>query len=191
MLKTSLSQLRALNPCAEGITFANVALPPGEFTAAEARAFGIGFDDLVWGIAALARKDPAFNERLQRWLDDCASHARALAGDEYPGIQRRRDELSRARDFEQGRLDAAVRAITRYAGRVAFSEANRATKSAAKAAVLAARLSGGNPRQSAVAGAEAAWTRAKRDATAREEAWQFDQLILRFGDPEPPASRLL
>jgi hypothetical protein len=190
-LTTSLAQLRALNPCSEGITFANVALPAGEFTAREARAAGVSFDDIVWAIAALARQDPAWDARLQRWLDECAAHVRVFAGGEYPLAQRESDERARARDFEQQRLDAAVRAITRYAGRRGFAAGSRAANAAAKAGALSAAMSGRSAVLAARASAETAFERAKQDGIAREEAWQFDRLVERFDDPEPRAVRLL
>lgn len=183
MPKTSLAQLLTLNPCTEGRSFAGVVLPPGEFGAGEARAAGVSFDDIVWGISALARKDPAIDAPLQRWLDACARHSYQMAGREYPVVQRESDERARRRDFEQGRLDAAVRAITRYAGRVAWAMASRAAGTAARAAVASTGLSGGQGRPAVSAAAEAAWNRAKEDAKRREEGWQFDRLVAVFDAP--------
>jgi hypothetical protein len=191
MLTTSLDQLRILNPCGEGMGVADVSLPDKPFTAAEARDYGISFDDILWGIAALARHDPVIDERLQRWLDDCAEHARVSCRDQYPYKQRHSDARHRRRDFEQQRLDAAVRAVTRYAGRVAWAAAHFAVGMAAKSAVLSARAAGADPRASATANATAAWNRARDDAKRREEAWQFDRLVLWFSDPPPqPLGRL-
>lgn len=190
-MKTTLSQLRALNPCASGITFADVALPERPFTAAEARDFGVSFDDIVWGIAAIARHDAEFDRRLQGWLDDCACHAWNVSGADYPGTQQSADERARRRDFEQKRLDAAIRAITRYAGRVAWAAANRAAQAAARSAVLTARAAGADLRGSATPVAKAAFERARDDAKAREEQWQFDRLILWFEEDEPQSLALL
>lgn len=188
-MKTSLTQLRMLNPCSPGMSYADTALPERPFTAAEARAYGVSFLDILWGIAALARHDAELDRRLQAWLDDCSVHAGRMAGDEYSLIQRDSDARARTRDFEQKRLDAAVRAITRYAARAAWAAANRAANAAAKSAVLSARASGADLRGSATAGATAAWNRARDDARTAEEAWQFDRLVLWFEDEEPQIAK--
>jgi hypothetical protein len=187
MLNTSLDELRMLHPCGEGIDIADRALPEQPFTAAEARDYGISFDDILWGIAALARHKTEINQRLHAWLDDCAIHSRSLAGEEYPLQQRQSDEIHRRRDFEQQRLDAAVRAVTRYAGRVGWAAAQRAVALAARSALMTAAATGANGRVSATASATSAWKRAKDAGVAREEAWQFDRMVLWFSDPEPAA----
>lgn len=191
MPTTTLVQLRALNPCAEGSAIAERVLPGQPFTAVEARAAGVSYDDVLWGVAAIARTDPEFRARLDRWLDDCANHARQLAGYDYTGVERDGDEHARWRDFDQMRLDAAVRAATRYVSRVAWAASNRAAGAAAKSGALAGAMSGGRAVDAARTAATAAWRQAKKEAREREEAWQFDRLVERFSDPEPPAVALL
>ncbi len=191
MLTTSLAQLLAMHPCVEGRTIAVNVLPHQPITAREARAAGLGYDDILWGMASISREDPEFNHRLHHWLDDCHNHAIALAQGEYPLTQRAADLRARHRDFQTRRLDAAVRAATRAAGRVAWAKASAAAGMAARSSVAAAAATGGNVRASATDQATAAWNTARDEARLAEQRWQFDRLIEWFSDPPPPVARAL
>jgi hypothetical protein len=173
---TTLAHLRSLNPCREGMEIAMHALPQDQpFTARQARDMGVPFDELLWGIAALAQRDQKWDRRLQGWLRDCATHAEEVAGHRYTLSDRQADLSARTRDFMAGRLDAAVRAAIRLRVQVGFAAGQRAVaESAARA------IERGQPARWR---AEASFNAARDAARAAEEAWQFTRLIECFEDP--------
>ena len=111
---------------------------------------------------------------LRLFAADCAEHVLWIYERDYPDDSRPRDAIQAARDYADGRIDAAARDAAWAAARAAARAAAWAAAGAAArdAARDAARVAAG-----AAAGA-AAWAA----AMAAEQAWQRQQFEQRFSD---------
>ena len=166
----TLAEVGALNPCAGRYAYALKHLPAdAPITAAQARAAGCTFDDLVWVAAAQARKDPAVERRLRLWLADCAARVLPIFYKVAPSDLRPAQAIEAARAFANGEVSDAAGDAARAAAR----DAARATARAAArdAAWDAAR--------------DAARAAARAAAWDAESAWQFGRLVLWLSDDEP------
>ena len=190
----TLSQVRALSPCSERWQHAKTVLPARKkITAAMAREAGCTFDDLVWLASTIAVARKAVERRIRHWMADCAAHVLHLYERDYPSDMRVRASIQAARDYADGKIDAAARAAawdaawaaTRDAARAAAREAARAAAWAA--AWDAAQTAAWDAARSAARAAAraAAWDAAQAAAWAAEEKGQFDRLILWLSEDEP------
>ena len=220
----TIADLNRLRPC-EGAGYRVRALlrkfNPDEahcFTAAEAKAAGCTFDNIVWAAEALARKDPAVARCLRLWKSDCAARVLSAYEAECPGDERVRNAIKASRDFANGKIDeaalyaaaraahaaraAAARAAAAHASRAATYAANaaaaglpalayRATAAAAAAAAAASAAAASAATAAAAAAAAAsAAAAAAAAASATEGQWQFNRLIRWLSNPEPKPLRL-
>jgi len=203
----TIGQLDKLSPCSTDGKRVRAALravdstPGRAFSAADARAAGCTFEDIVWVASAVALNDKAVKRRLRRWMADCAARVLHIYERDYPTDTRVRDAIQAARDFTDGKIDYAARDAARDAAwaaarAAAWAAARDAAWAAARdaardAAWDAARDAAWDAARDAARDAawDAAWD-AARDAAwdaawAAEEAWQFDRLVAWLSDPEP------
>ena len=75
-LTLSYKELVALNPCdapAIAKLMGGASKWKHQVDAAQARAAGVSFDNLVWVASAIARTDKDVERRLRLWMADCAA----------------------------------------------------------------------------------------------------------------------
>lgn len=183
-LATSIAQIRALGPCADGYRFALTGLPKeGEVTAAQAREAGCSFEDMAWYLSIEAMRDHEIWRRLQHWKADCATRVLPVFEAVYPLDSRARNAIIAVHaeagggTFAQGCPAEALAAENQ-----AWADGNvRAAQAAA-----AARTCGDATVKAAWACAHSA-VEAVRENREAELAFQYDRLVEWFtGDgPEP------
>ena len=186
----TLAEVGKLGPCWGRYAYALKHLPAdAAITAAQARAAGCTFADLVWVATAQAREDPAVERRLRLWLADCAAHVLPIFYKAAPADPRPAQAIKTSRAFANGEVSDAARdaawAAARVAARAAAGDAAWAAAWAAAgdAAWAAAGAAAGDAARAAAGdAARAAAGDAARDA---ESAWQFDRLVLWLSDDEP------
>ena len=123
-------ELKALSPCRKD--FARVSrLLGGEkgwngnrINAAQARAAGCTFDDILWAASALSRKDRDVERRVRLWMADCAARVLHIY-EKTEKSQAPRNAIIAARQFARGEIDAAAMAAARDAARAAAWAAAR------------------------------------------------------------------
>jgi hypothetical protein len=204
-------QLKDLRPCQENLSKVTRKLGGTRkwgkkaITAVEARTAGVSFDDMVWVASAIAQNDTDVERRLRLWTADCSARVLHIYERYDPTDMRVRNCIIAARKFARSDINTeelaeawasaneAVTVVARYetsdaAGSGAVDAATAAiwsidhgevlfaAKSAARATAWDAVL---DVFLDSVMGVS--WS-AAMDA---EEAWQFDQLVLRLSDPEP------
>lgn len=143
-------EVKAMHPCDN--SFRRVSKLLGgkdgwngnQISAADARAAGCSFDDIVWIASAVAGKDADVERRLRLWMADCA--ARVLHIYEKPGTSEApRNAIIAARQFARGEIDNAARAAAWVAAWAAASDAARAAEEVWQFDRLIARLSDDEP----------------------------------------------
>lgn len=168
-LAISLGDLAGLAPCEEAARRVGVLLraadPTGwrAFTAAEARAAGCTYEDIIWVAAEIARTDEAVARRLTGYLNDNAKRVLPLFEQRAPDDPRVRACIIATDDFLAGAISEAEWARAARAAWDAWAAWDARTARAARAA-WAART------------ARAAWD-ARDRGSADFGAWQFDRLI--------------
>ena len=131
----------------------------------------------VFGEARLIRKIEVWNERTTRlFAADCAEHVLRFFESKYPNDLRPRKSIEAARDFANGKIDAAARAA---AGDAARAAARAAAGDAARAAAWAAAGAAAGD-----AAWDAAWAAAWAAAGAAEKKWQTEKLCEILGIEE-------
>jgi hypothetical protein len=106
-----------------------------KITAAQARAAGATFNDIVWAASALAPSDKDIERRLRLWMADCAAHVLHVFEKERATDIRPREAIIVARQFAQGDVLAAARdAAWAAAVDAAVDAARAAARDAARAA---------------------------------------------------------
>lgn len=178
--------LKKLKPCSEGLVRVTRLLGGARkwnglvITAAEARAAGATFDDLIWAASALALTDNDIDGRVRLFLADCAAHVLHIYENFAPGDTRVRDCITAARQFSRGEIGEA--AWTKWAtGAVEAADAAWAVRAAGAAVAAGAAQAVWVAEPARAAGA----ARAAVAERAEERDWQFDRLILWLSDPEP------
>ena len=165
----TIPALNKLKPCAESGRRVRAALKNLNadkehcFTAAEARAAGCTYDDVIWAASAIAMTDHEVARRLTGFLNDNAKRVLHIFEEAAP------DDM-RVRECIQATDDWLARRITEYQWREAAWAARAARAAWADRAARAAW------------DARAAWA-------ARDEfqTWQFDRLVAWLSPvaPEP------
>jgi len=175
-------EVKALNPCTDSFRRVMKLLGGKEgwngnrISAAEARAAGCTFDDIVWIASAVAKTNADVERRLRLWMADCAAHVLHIF-EKTEASDAPRKAIIAARQFARGEIDEAAWDAARDAAWDASLDAARDAAWAAAASAAA--------RAAASAAAWAAAWDARVAARADEEAWQFDRLIARLSDDEP------
>jgi hypothetical protein len=176
----TIAQLNRLRPCREAAGPVRASLRNMDadkaraFTASDARAAGVSFENIVWAASAAARKDAGIECRLRLWVADCAARVLHIAND-----PRSTAAVVAARQFARGEIDDAALGA---AWAAALDAASAAAWAAASAAAWAAAWAAGDAAWAAASAAgDAAWAA----ATAAEKLWQFDRLIERLSVNEP------
>lgn len=185
-LAITLEDLKALQPCKDRMDVVTnlIAWNGRAVTAAEAKAAGVSFDDLVWAASSVARNDKAVGRLLRHWTADCAVRVLHIFEKQHPSDMRVRDCIKAARDYANGKIDDTARAAARAPAWAAAWAADGAAKIAAEAAVEAAGANAWTD-GAASAAAGASVEAAAEDARAAEEQWQFDRLVEWLSDDEP------
>ena len=186
----TLAQVGELNPCAGRYAYALKHLPADTaITAAQAKAAGVTFDDLVWLACAQARKDPAVERRVRLWLADCATRVLPIFYKVFPADLRPAQAIEAARAFANGKISAkelaAAWAAARAAARDATWDPARAVAGAAAGAAARAATWAAARAAAWDAARYAAWDVARDVARSAECEWQFDRLVLWFSEDEP------
>lgn len=183
----TIAALNRLKPCPNGARRVRAALRklnPDKhhcFDAAEARAAGCAYDDIVWVASAVAMRDEAVARRLVGYVNDCAIKTLPIFEECWPDDDRPRK---------------AILATTGWlAGRVSEEDWSRAAR-AARAARLAraarttwAAWDAWDVRAAGAAWAAwAAWDAWAAGATYRN--WQFSRLIYWLTADRPKTLRM-
>lgn len=127
------------------------------------------------------------SRELRLFAADCAEHVLPIYEREYPNDARPRNAIQAARDYAEGRIDAAARDAACAAARDAERDAERAAAWAASAAWAAIAASAtsrhSRPTQASVVIALAAAScAAHRVAIAAERAWQQERFNSYFAN---------
>jgi hypothetical protein len=170
-------EVKALRPCADRFRRVVKLLGGKEgwngnrISAAEARAAGCTFDDIVWIASAAATTNADVERRLRLWMADCAAHVLHIY-EKTEASDAPRKAIIAARQFARGEIDDAARDAAwdaSAAARDARIAAWDAASAAAWAAWVAARDAAWDARiaawDAASAAAWAAWV------AARDAAW--------------------
>ena len=178
-------ELKALRPCSgDGKRVVEMLGGASKWngnrvSAQTAREAGATFGDLVWAASAVARNNPDVERRLRLWMADCAARVLHIY-EKTETSAAPREAIIATRQFARGEISAAAR----DAARAAASAAARAAASAAAWAAASAAAWAAAWDAARAAAWAAAWA-ARDAASAAEEAWQFDRLILWLGESEP------
>ena len=194
----TLGQLRKLDPCRDRLNAAENALPKRRrITAAQAREFGMSFDDILWAASAVARNDNDVERRLRMWMADCAARVLHVFEAMRPADDRPRRAVEASMAFARGEILATAWAVaTNAAWEAAWNaEAHaNAWDAAATAAwdaeaawdTAAAWSAAVNAAYAANAWDALAVANAAGNAAGNaERVWQFDRLIAWLSDDEP------
>ena len=136
----SIPALRKLGPCSENYRAVYRKLRDyrnkGPYSAADAKAAGVSFEDVVWAASAVAIDNKDVERRLRLWMADCA--ARALHIYEKTGdSDAPRNAIIAARRFARGEIDdAAWDAAWAAAGDAARDAAGGAARDAGNTSVV-------------------------------------------------------
>ena len=184
-------QLKALDPCEDGLKTARKALGGARkwngnlVTAGAARDAGVSLDDILWATKKIARSDKQVARRLRHFSADCAARVLHLFEDERPNDERPRKAIEVSRAFADGQAgdaawdaagdaagDAARAAAGDAAGDAAWGAARAAAGDAAWAAAWdAARAAAGDAAWDAARAAAGAAAGAAARGAARAGAW--------------------
>lgn len=187
-------ELRALSPCSDSMERVTDLLGGArelngkKVDAAEARAAGCTFGDIIWAASSLARKHGDIDRRLLLFMADCAARVvhiyEKVGTSEAPRtaiiacrqVARLETNEPRAALLASTR-DAAWRASLEVAGSAwGASEAAAGGSSAWYVAECASLAAAGDAAKGSVRWAA---------AVTAERAWQFDRLIARLSADEP------
>lgn len=188
----SIPALRKLEPCPKNYGDAHSKLRAyrkrGPYSAADAKAAGVSFEDVVWAASAVAIESKDVERRLSLWIADCAARVLHIY-EKTESSDAPRNVIIAARRFARGEIDAAARAAARAAAwDAAWAAASDAAWDAAWAtATAAARAAAWDAARAAAwaAALDAARAAARGAVWDAEEAWQYDRLIEWLSDEEP------
>ena len=191
MIGLTYEEMMALKPCREQAKAVTKLLGGAKtwngkkISAREAVKAGVSYSDLVWAASTQARNDKDVERRLRLWLADCAAHVLHIYEKDYPDDRRPRDAIVAGRAYARGDTTDAAKAAAWDAAKAAAWDA--AIAAARDAAIAAARDAAWDAARAAAMNAawEAAWAATRGAASATEEKWQLDRLVLWLSDKEP------
>ena len=161
----SLAQVRKLEPCEEAMARLSAILPERDkIDAAQARALGCTYDDIIWAASMLAMRDETLARRLTHYLNDNAKRVLHIFERDVPDDNRPRLAIEATDKWLAGQ-------ITEAEWRKAAWDAWDARAARAARAAWVAWVAWD---------ARAAWT----SGTAFQ-VWQYDRLVYWLTEPEP------
>lgn len=196
-LALTIAQVKKHKPCDAAMERLGTILPARKrMNAADARAYGATYEDIIWIAAAVAMDDDTIARRLTEFVNDCAKRVLHLWEQQVPDDDRPRRSIQAADDWLDGIVsepawkDAAGAAwaawdVARDAWAVGAAGAAGAAWDVARAArdardARAARDAWAARSARAAQDAWVAWV-----AWAAFKKWQFDRLVYWLTEAEP------